>query len=195
MDITPSCGQDQCSKVRAGGLAGAVPSGLSSRSKVYSKPSGGLVESSIMRCDFKVLLFVLVLSYCSELSPAQGTDTKSQVLNADAIYREAVLSGDTNKLATVFADDILIVHSDGTTDTKANFLDAISSGRLKMQSYERTNVQVRVFGSVAILFSRTKKTFKYRGTPGVDVDLSTMTYLKQGSQWKIVEMQNTHSSE
>ena len=109
-------------------------------------------------------------------------------------YREAVLRGDANKLARLFADDILIVHSDGTTDSKTNFLDAISSGRLKMRSYERTNVQVRVFGSVAVLFSQTKKIFTYKDTPGIDVDLSTMTYLRQGNQWKIVAMQNTHAA-
>ena len=149
-----------------------------------------------MRFRFKALfLFVFELSYCSQVSLTQPPDSQSQVLNADAIYREAVLTGNTSRLATIFADDILIIHSDGTTDTKANFLEAISSGRLKMESYERTEVQVRVFGSVAILSSRTKKTFKYRGTPGIDRDLSTMTYLKQGTRWKIVEMQNTHSSE
>ena len=127
-------------------------------------------------------------------SPAQPTEATAEVLNADATYREAVVRGDVGKLAAVFADDVLIIHSDGTRDTKANFLNAISSGRLKMQTYERSHVQVRVFGTVAVLFSQTKKVFTYKNTPGVDVDLSTMTYLKQGPQWKIVVMQNTHSS-
>jgi hypothetical protein len=49
--------------------------------------------------------------------------------------QRAVLGGDTNKLPRLFADDILIVHSDGTTDSKANFLGAISSRRLKMRYY------------------------------------------------------------
>ena len=128
-------------------------------------------------------------------SPTQPTGAQGEVLSADAIYREAVLRGDTNKLARLFEDDVLIVHSDGTIDTKANFLDAISSGRLKMRSFERTNVQVRIFGSVAVLFSRAKKVFTYKDTSGIDVDLSTMTYLRQGNQWKIVAMQNTHAAQ
>lgn len=140
--------------------------------------------------------FALVLwLFISISSPAQPTEATAEVLNADATYREAVVRGDIEKLATVFADDVLIIHSDGTTDTRANFLNAISSGRLRMQSYERTQVQVQVFGSVAVLFSQTKKVFTYKNTPGVDVDLSTMTYLKQGSQWKIVMMQNTHTAQ
>ncbi len=124
---------------------------------------------------------------------AHAGDAKTEVLNADANYREAVLRADANTLANIFSDDVLIIHSDGTTDSKMNFVSAISSGRLKMESYERSNVQVRVFGSVAVLFSRTKKAFTYKGTPGVDVDLSTMTYVKLGSLWKVVAMQNTHA--
>ena len=148
-----------------------------------------------MRWQLKVFtVFVWLITCLSCSSPAQPTVAQGEVLNADAVYREAVLRGDANKLARLFADDILIVHSDGTTDSKTNFLDAISSRRLKMRSYERTNVQVRVFGSVAVLFSKAKKVFTYKDTSGIDVDLSTMTYLRQGNQWKIVAMQNTHAA-
>ena len=154
-----------------------------------------MVEFAIMRWQLKVFtVFVWLITCLSCSSPAQPTGAQGEVLNTDAIYTEAVLRGDADKLARLFADDILIVHSDGTTDTNANFLDAISSGRLKMRSYERTNVQVRVFGSVAVLFSRAKKVFTYKDTSGIDVDLSTMTYLRQGNQWKIVAMQNTHAA-
>ena len=141
------------------------------------------------------MAFVWLMICLSCSSPgAQPTGAQGEVLSADAIYREAILRADTNKLARLFADDVLIIHSDGATDTKANFLDAISSGRLKMRSFERTNVQVRIFGSVAVLFSRAKKVFTYKDTSGIDVDLSTMTYLRQGNQWKIVAMQNTHAA-
>ncbi len=71
----------------------------------------------------------------------QAIDAKAQILATDAQYRDAVLRGDAAKLAIIFAQDILIVHSDGGTDTKANFLDAISSGRLKLTSYERSDVE------------------------------------------------------
>jgi hypothetical protein len=70
-------------------------------------------------------------------STALELNAKTAVLAADADYRSAVLHGDGVKLAAMFADEILIVHSDGTTDTKKNFVDAISSGRLKLTSYQR----------------------------------------------------------
>ena len=122
-------------------------------------------------------------------------EVKAQILEADAQYRDAVLHTDTAKLAIIFADDILIVHSDGGRDTKANFLDAIASGRLEMTSYERSEVQVRTHGSTALLFSRTAKMFAYKGKPAKATDTSIVTFSKVGGQWKIVAMQNTPRSE
>lgn len=125
----------------------------------------------------------------------QSIDAKADILATDAQYRDAVLRGDAAKLAILFADDILIVHLDGGTDTKANFLDAISSGRLKMTSYERSDVQVRTYGLAALLFSKATKTFAYKGKPAKANDTSIVTFSKVGGQWKRVAMQNTPRSD
>ena len=88
----------------------------------------------------KTFIFLACLACCLAVQPTQarGHDRslQAEVLNADAEYRLAVLNGDANSLAAIFADDILIVHSDGTTDSKANFLEAVSSGRLKLTTYD-----------------------------------------------------------
>jgi uncharacterized protein (TIGR02246 family) len=149
-----------------------------------------------MRATILLALFASRLSCQAIQQPsAAELDAKAQILDADAKYRDAVLRGDASKLARIFADDILIVHSDGGTDSKANFLDAISSGRLKMTSYERSEVQVRIYGSTALLFSRTAKTFAYKGKPAKAKDTCIVTFSKVGTQWKIVAMQNTPQSE
>jgi Domain of unknown function (DUF4440) len=90
-----------------------------------------------MRADMKtavLLAFFACRLWCRAIHQPSSPeiDAKSQILDADAQYRNAVVRGDAAKLAIIFADDILIVHSDGGTDSKANFLDAISSGRLKL---------------------------------------------------------------
>lgn len=113
-------------------------------------------------------------------------------MKTDAAYRQAVLNGDVKTLGFILADDVLIVHSDGARDDKKNFIDAISTGRLKMRSYERLNIEVRVHGSTALLVSQTKKIFDYKSTRGEDNDTSTVTYVKQADGWRMVAMQNTH---
>jgi uncharacterized protein (TIGR02246 family) len=139
--------------------------------------------------------FLLAFAFLLLGRNAPAADAQAEVLQTDADYRAAVLRGDAAKLATIFADDILIVHSDGGTDTKANFLDAISSGRLKLLSYDRRDIQVRAYGPVALLFSRTAKTFTYKGGPGKADDTSIVTFSKVGNRWKIAAMQNTPRSE
>lgn len=147
---------------------------------------------------FRIKATALAVFFCwfsfaqsTQRSATDQAQEKAEVLDADANYRHAVMSGDSGALATVFADDILIVHSDGGTDTKVNFLDAISSGRLKLTSYERTDVQVRIYGSTALLFSKATKVFTYRGGPGRATDTSIVTFSRSGNRWKIVAMQNT----
>jgi ketosteroid isomerase-like protein len=114
------------------------------------------------------------------------------VLKTDAAYREAVLRGDILALKDLLTDDIVIVHSDGDTDNRANFLESISSGRLKMLSYDRSDVSVRIHGSTALLVSRSSKKFTYRGSPATDDDTSLVTYIKENGRWKMAGMQNTH---
>src|SRR5258708_5622921 len=67
---------------------------------------------------------------------------EAEILEADAGYQRAVLTSDAMGLAKIFEDDVLIIHSDGTIDNKANFISAMSSGRLKMLTYSRTDVRV-----------------------------------------------------
>ena len=118
---------------------------------------------------------------------------RTEVLSADAAYRAALLNADAAKLANIMADEILIVHSDGGKDTKANFIDAIATGRLKLLSNERSDVEVRLYPPLALLFSRTRKKFTYKGGPGANYDTSIVTYMNQGGTWRIVAMQNTPS--
>ena len=98
--------------------------------------------------------------------PATGqAQEKAEVLDADASYRHAVISGDTGKLANLFADDILIVHSDGGTDTKVNFLDAISSRRLRLTSYEQAMFKSGYMDPQHCCFRRRQKSLRIEASP------------------------------
>jgi len=143
-----------------------------------------------------IILDCFAFGQSVEHSATNQAKEKAEVLDADASYRRAVISGDTAKLADVFGDDILIVHSDGGIDTKVNFLDAISSGRLRLMSYERSDVQIRMYGSsTALLFSKATKVFTYRGAPARATDTSMVIFARAGNRWRIVAMQNTPKRE
>jgi len=121
-----------------------------------------------------------------------GSKAEAEILKVDNAYQKAVLAADAMSLSKIFDDDVLIIHSDGTTDNKGGFIGAISSGRLKMSTYTRSGVSVRVYNGVAMLFSQTRKTFLYKGSQATDEDVSIITYVNKGGVWRIVAMQNTH---
>ncbi len=149
-----------------------------------------------MKIAILLALSLLLTSCQGGATHATSADAlKAEVLQVDAAYRDAVLRGDATKLATIFADDVLIVHSGGDRDNRNNFLDAISKGRLKLTAYERSDVEVRVYGSVALLYSKTTKSFSYRASPAKGSDTSIFTYAKNGERWKLVAMQNTPRGE
>jgi uncharacterized protein (TIGR02246 family) len=137
------------------------------------------------------LLACALLSQTVHRPSSPEIDPKAELLETDAAYRDAVLHCDAAKLATIFADDIIIVHSDGGRDTKANFLDAIATGRLRLALYERSDIEVRTYGAVALMFSKATTTFTYRDSPAKASDTSIVTFSKVGDHWKIVAMQNT----
>ena len=133
-----------------------------------------------------------LLVFVSRLAAAQaGSSVEAEVLKADAAYREAVLRSDVRGLMSIMREDVVIVHSDGTRDSRAVFLDSFSSGRLRMQSYERLEVAVHIHGQTAFLVSRTKKTFKYKGRAAKADDSSLVIYVKEGTRWRMAAMQNT----
>ena len=121
-----------------------------------------------------------------------GSKAEAEILKVDNAYQKAVLAADATRLSKIFDDDVVIIHSDGTTDNKGGFISAISSGRLKMLTYSRSDVSVRVYQGAALLYSQTKKTFLYKGSQATDEDISIVTYVNKGGVWRIVAMQNTH---
>lgn len=142
----------------------------------------------------KLLVFLAAVAIVAQSQTGGLGAGVQEILNIDAMYREAVLRADVETLKSILKEDLIIVHSDGDRDTRANFLNAISSGRLKMQSYQRSKISVRIFGSTALLLSETRKRFTYKGKPGKDDDTSLVTYVREGARWRMAAMQNTHRS-
>ena len=69
---------------------------------------------------------------------------------ADDARVAAMISADPSKLAAVFSDDLLYVHSSGTADTKSSFIAALTSGKSKYNSvtYEQREFRELVPGLV-----------------------------------------------
>lgn len=73
----------------------------------------------------------------------QAADTEADVLAADDARIGALTAGDAEALARWLADDLRYVHSTGTVDTKASFLELIRSGTSRYAAYEPLERAIR----------------------------------------------------
>src|ERR1700730_11809069 len=71
--------------------------------------------------------------------------THTQVFNA------ALLSRDLDTLATLYADDYMLVRPDGSVLSKVEVLCDLREGGLTFKSIEVTHIKVRVHGTAALL--------------------------------------------
>ena len=75
--------------------------------------------------------------------------THTQVFNA------ALLSRDLDTLATLYADDYMLVRPDGSVLSKHEVLRDLRDGGLMFNSIELSDVKVRVYGTTALLTAKS----------------------------------------
>ena len=62
----------------------------------------------------------------------------------------AMIARDFAALDKLVHDELLYTHSSGVTDTKASWLEAMKSGKIKYKSASCSERQVRFFGEIAL---------------------------------------------
>ncbi|MEM1190672.1 MAG: SDR family NAD(P)-dependent oxidoreductase [Pseudomonadota bacterium] len=73
------------------------------------------------------------------------------VLDFQASRFNAMVTADTERLRDCLADELSYTHTSGWTESKAEFLSTIKSSRLNYRSVAPRDLQVRLYGDVAII--------------------------------------------
>ena len=82
----------------------------------------------------------------------------AEVLAADDARYAAMIAQDFDALGKLLADDLLYTHSTSATDTKAQYLAALRSGKYRYRAARREGVTVRIQGTIAIVNGRRIST-------------------------------------
>lgn len=133
-----------------------------------------------------VLLAVLVVTHPSF---ADSNSDRNEVLRADGELRDAFLQHDAAALNRLLADDWKVIHVNGREQNKAQFIDAIQSGRAKFLSIELDQTEVRLYGGTAIVTARWTNTIEFKGERSTGRDLVTRVWVKQPEGWRAVTEQ------
>src|SRR5882672_7504658 len=118
--------------------------------------------------------------------PAIAVEQHVRQLNDDWV--KAIVRGDGETLDRVMADDFLFTYPlEG--DDKAQFIADVTSGNLKIEHLTREQVNVRVFGSTAVLTARDSATWLYHGRELSGQYKIIKVFAERNGQWQLCAFQ------
>ena len=116
-----------------------------------------------------------------------GTEADRRAVAAlDTAYQRAVKANDAATMASILADDFVVVEGTGKAWTKADLLESAKSGKTRYEHQEDTEQTVRIWGDTAVV---TAKLWAKGLEDGESVDYTEWfsdTYVRTPTGWKYV---------
>jgi len=144
----------------------------------------------------RILLLTVVVLAFSYLGIAQAKGGKSTNVT-DAIKKleqqrnEAILKGDTATLDRLTSDDYTNTTAQGKIEKKADIMDGFKSGKIKFESRELSDLDVRVYGNTAVVTGQVNQKATNNGVDTSGQSRFTRVYVKQNGRWVSVANQAT----
>ncbi len=149
-----------------------------------------------MKATLVVAMLVLLgpLSAAAQTTEKEANRTESktreEIRQLEARRLRAMIDADTAALDSILGDDLTYTHSNGAVDTKASFLAALKSGKLKYESVS-TDGEVRVQGDTAVVTGRGAMKVR-AGDRELDMAVRfTDVYAKRDGRWQMMAWQST----
>ena len=120
---------------------------------------------------------------------AQSPDAEA-VKAAELRRFDVTTKKDYEALATLLADDLVYTHSSAAVDSKASYLESLTSGRVTYKTITPHEVTVRVYGDTAVINGEAHMTVDANGQ-GIDNTLRfTDVWVKRDGRWQMVAWQS-----
>lgn len=118
-------------------------------------------------------------------SSRQSKDEQA-VLRLEREWLEALKRKDLAALDRIIADDFLITTADGQRLNKEQDLAPIRDADFKFESGEVEGIEVRVYGSTAVVTGTGIFKGTFKGKPFVSRERFTDIYSKRKGRWQVV---------
>ena len=119
---------------------------------------------------------------------AASAEAEQKVRQINGAWVAALERGDTATLNKFMAEDCIFSYAlDG--DDKAQFISDIEEGNLRVETLKRDNVEVRIYGSTAVLLAYDTSDWHYKGQHIQGYYRTIHVYSEQDGQWRIVAIQ------
>jgi len=114
---------------------------------------------------------------------AQAGSTSARVRAAELERFDAQVKRDTIALKRLLGEDLIYVHSNGLTESKAHFIETVATGRIQYDSLVPLKLEHRIYGTTAVGNGRVHVQVEMGGqTVKVDL-LFTTVLLERRGHW------------
>ena len=162
---------------------------MAARSGVASRPSGGLTGRMNRRLSLVTAFALFAFSFAAIADEASD---KAELMRIEKTSGEALIRNDVEAFGSVLAADWKIVTTAGTLMTRAELLETMKSGKLKFESYEVDQLDVRVYGDAAVVVGVDKAEGSWEGDPFTLKERFTDVFIRKDGKWLCV---SSHSTE
>jgi uncharacterized protein (TIGR02246 family) len=127
-------------------------------------------------------------------APAGDTaSAEAEVRKLMDTAQAALAKNDADTMATIYADNYMLVNLDGSVQTKAERLASLRSGEAKYSSfiYSEPNIRITPGGDEAVVIAKLALKGVFRGKPTDGDYRVTQVYSKTKDGWKQISAQAT----
>ncbi|MEO8448630.1 MAG: nuclear transport factor 2 family protein [Gemmatimonadota bacterium] len=134
---------------------------------------------------------LLLVMAASPLAAQAGS--RARVRAAELERFDAQIKRDTMVLKRLLGEDLIYVHSNGLTESKAHFIETVATGRIQYDSLVPVKLEHRVYGTTAVGNGRVHVQVEMGGqTVKVDL-LFTTVLLERKGKWELISWQSTRA--
>jgi uncharacterized protein (TIGR02246 family) len=139
----------------------------------------------------EVVLAVLVTG--SVVLPTLRTngDAATEIQALENRREAALVRKDVRELEKIYAPDYTLITLAGGRRNRQELLDDITSGRLVVQQMQRSQVELHVYGDVAVQLSRDSFQMTDAKTPQTGHKWVTRVYVRESGTWRLAHVQDT----
>lgn len=120
-------------------------------------------------------------------------DAPATIERADKTFADAMVKADLAVLANTYADDYLFTDPTGRVSHKAELLDGFRRGVIKIRSQEISDVQVNVYGNVAVEIGKLVSQATRDGKDSGGTFRFTRVWVNRNGRWQTVAFQETRA--
>jgi ketosteroid isomerase-like protein len=118
-------------------------------------------------------------------------EAERELLKINKEYDEALVRGDIAALDLIFGDEFIYTSTSGEVVNKRQQLELVRSGLMKIASGVSDDLQVRLYGNVALVLGSFKARGQFKGQAFDSTERYTSVWIKRGRRWQLIAEQGT----